>query len=96
MQLIAEQGIDRYLPISWLQRHDLDVQWDAGKMTWCSEYCKKHCLPMPIRDAARGFAQMIQEGEEWISSHCWADSTGRKAWHNKGDVADDLPEHYRE
>ena len=24
-------------------------------MTWCSDYCKKHCLPITVRDAAKGF-----------------------------------------
>ena len=58
-----EDGIDRYHPISWLQLHNPDVQWNTGKMTWRSDYCKKHCLPMTIKDAARGFIQMIEEGK---------------------------------
>ena len=56
-----EDGIDGYLPISWLQLHNPDVQWDTGKMTWRSDYCKKHCLPMTIKEAARGFIQMIEK-----------------------------------
>ena len=52
---------------------------------------------MKIKDAARGFIQVIQEGKEWISSYCRA-ASALQVWHNKegGDVADDLPEHYRE
>ena len=40
---------------------------------------------------------MIEEGKEWISSYCRAVSTSQ-VWHNEegGDVADDLPKHYRE
>ncbi len=92
-----EEGIDGYLPISWLQQHNPDVQWDTGKMTWRSEYCRKHCLPMSVKDAAKGFIQMIQEGKEWMSSYCRAAAAG-KVWHNAegGDVADDLPEQYRQ
>ena len=90
--MIAEQSIDRYLPISWLQQHSLDIQWGIGTTTWRSGYYKKHCLPMPNRDATKGFAQTTQEGKERTSSYCWSDSTG-KVWHNKGDVAGG---HYRE
>ena len=66
-------------------------------MTWRSDYCKKHCLPMMVRDAAKGFIQMIHESKEWISSYCRATAAGQ-VWHNEegGDVADDLPEYYRE
>ena len=92
-----EDGIDGYLPISWLQLHNPDVQWDTGKMTWRSDYCKKHCLPMTVRDAAKGFIQMIHESKEWISSYCRA-AAASQVWHNEegGDVADDLAEYYRE
>ena len=67
-----EDSIDGYLPISWLQLHNPDVQWDTGKMTWRSDYCKKHCLPMTVRDAAKGCIQIIHERKEWISSNCRA------------------------
>ena len=52
---------------------------------------------MTIRDAARGFIEMIEEGKEWISSYCRASSTSQ-VWHKEegGDVAEDLPDHYRE
>ena len=66
-------------------------------MTWRSDYCKKHCLTMTIKDAARGFIQMIEEGKEWISRYCKAASASQ-VWHNEegGNVADNLPEHYKE
>ena len=50
-----EDSIDGYLPISWLQLHNPDVQWNTGKMTWRSDYYKKHSLPTTIKDAAQGF-----------------------------------------
>ena len=89
-----EDGIDGYLPISWLQLHNLDVAWNTGKMPWHSDYCKKHCLPMTAKEAARGYIPMIEEGKEWISSYCWAVSVSQ-VWHNEegGDVADDQPNH---
>ena len=92
-----EDGIDGYLPICWLQHYNPDVQWNTGKMTWCSDYCKKHCLPMTAKDAARGFNQMSVERKEWISSYCRAVSASQ-VWQNEkgGDVSDDLPNHYRE
>ena len=87
-----EDGIDGYLPISWLEQHNPDVQWDTGKLTWRSEHCKSHCLPLNFRDVVKGFVQLIQESKAWISSYCHA------AWTNEegGNVADDLPEQYRE
>ena len=92
-----EDGIDGYLPISWLPLHNPDVQWNTGKMTWRSDYCKKHCLPLTVRDAAKGFIQIIHESKEWISSYCRAAAAGQ-VWYNKegGDVADDQPKYYRE
>ena len=91
-----EDGIDGYLPISWLQLYNPDVQWDMGKMTWCSDCCKKYCLPMMVRDAVKGFIQMIQESKVLISSYCRASAAGQ-VWYNEegGNVADDLPEYYR-
>ena len=66
-------------------------------MTWRSDYCKKHCLPMTVRDTAKGFIRMIHESKEWVSSYCRAGAVGQ-VWHNEegGDVPDDLPEYYRE
>ena len=83
--------------ISSLQLHNPDVQWDTRKMTWRSDYYKKHCMPMTVRDVAKGFIQMIHERKEWIRSYCRAAADGQ-VWHNEegGDVADDIPEYYRE
>ena len=52
---------------------------------------------MTIKEAAIGFIQMIEEGKEWVSSYCKAASASQ-VWHNEeeGDVADDVPEYYRE
>ena len=67
-----EKGIDGYLPISWLEQHNPDIQWDTGKLVWRSEYCAKHCLPLNMKDVVKGFIRMIQESKEWISSYCSA------------------------
>ena len=92
-----EDGIDGYLLISWSRIQNPDVQWNTGKIIWRSDYCKKYCLHMTIKDAARGFIQMIEEGKEWISSYC-REASGSQEWQKEegGDVADDLPNHYRE
>ena len=40
---------------------------------------------------------MIEEGQEWISS-CYKAASASQVWQNEegGDVADDLPDHYKE
>jgi len=40
-----EEGIDGYLPITWLSNHNPNIDWQKGTMNWCSTYCKNHCLP---------------------------------------------------
>ena len=87
-----EEGIDGYLPVGWLQQHNPDIQWDTGKMEWRSDYCKKHCLPVSIKDAVRKFVQLVEEGKPWQVV------SGTTIWHNSegGDIAQDLPEQYQE
>ena len=87
-----EDGIDGYLPISWLEQHNPDVQWDTGKLTCRSKHCNSYYLPLNFRDVVKGFVQLKKESKAWISSYCHA------AWTNEegGNVTDDLPEHYRE
>ena len=40
-----EDSVDRYLPITWLSKHNPDIDWEKGTMQWRSHYCKEHCLP---------------------------------------------------
>ncbi len=42
---MIEQGIDGYLPVSWLSKHNPDIDWDQGTLRWRSQYCKERCLP---------------------------------------------------
>jgi hypothetical protein len=35
------------LGLPWLQQHDLIVHLSSGKLTFVSDYCKRHCLAMP-------------------------------------------------
>ena len=41
---MPEGKIDGYLPMSWLERHNPDIDWETGTMTWRSEFCKESCL----------------------------------------------------
>ena len=43
-----EDGIDGYLPISWLKLHNPDIDWERRSMKWRSKYCRKNCLPARI------------------------------------------------
>ena len=36
--------VNRYLPMSWLNDHNPDINWEKGSVRWRSEYCKAHCL----------------------------------------------------
>ena len=39
-----EEGVDGYLPIAWLHRHNPDIDWESGRLQWRSELCLKKCL----------------------------------------------------
>ena len=41
---MPEGKIDGYLPMSWLETHNPDINWELGTMTWRSEFCKQSCL----------------------------------------------------
>src|SRR5882672_1698863 len=73
-----EEGIDGYLPISWLEVHNPDVNWTTGQMTWRSDHCKKHCLPVDIRRAVKAFVQLIEESKVWevACGTTWHNSEG--------------------
>ena len=40
-------GHNIVLGLLWLQQHDLQIHWLSGKVTFTSDYCKKHCLALP-------------------------------------------------
>ena len=35
---------DGYLPMSWLEDHNPDINWEKGSLRWRSNYCKAHFL----------------------------------------------------
>jgi hypothetical protein len=39
-----EKGISRYLQISWVKNHNLDINWYTDRMQFQSEHCRKHCI----------------------------------------------------
>src|SRR4051812_47989376 len=42
---LADPHIDGYLPMSWLETHNPDIDWMKGTISWRSDYCRKNCLP---------------------------------------------------
>lgn len=84
-----EEGIDGYLPVAWLSLHNPDVDWAKPKLSWRSEHCKRHCLPMSYQQAVKNFVQLLQEGKPY--------SVGATEWHDEegGDIAEKLPLQYR-
>ena len=92
-----EDGIDGYLPVGWLIKHNPDIDWEKGTIKWRSAYCKKHCLPVNLKRLTKQFAQMVEEGKAYQTEE---DRQARIAavWHDEsgGDMAEQLPEIYRE
>src|SRR5215217_4762651 len=39
-----QSGIDGYLSVEWLTRHNPDINWEHGKLSWRSDYCRSHCF----------------------------------------------------
>jgi hypothetical protein len=60
-----EKGIDGYLPIEWLTKHNPEIDWETGVLRWRSDFCKSHCLPLSMRDAVRNFVKLLREAKVW-------------------------------
>ena len=92
-----EEGVDGYLPVGWLELHNPDIDWASGKLRWRSEHCKKHCLPIDLKQQVKLILDLLQEAKVWdypdeetrIAAAAWHDEEG-------GNVAELLPERYRE
>ena len=59
-----EQGVDGYLPVSWLSLHNPDIDWERKQLTWRSAYCREHCLPVNIDGSMSEFAELLEESEQ--------------------------------
>src|SRR3954451_8099620 len=92
-----EEGVDGYLPGGWLELHNPDIDWASGKLRWRSEHCKKHCLPIDLKQQVKLILDLLQEAKVWdypdeetrIAAAAWHDEEG-------GNVAELLPERYKE
>src|SRR5436190_13801076 len=92
-----EEGIDGYLPVGWLIKHNPDIDWEIGTIQWRSQYCKQHCLPIKPKCLIKQFVQMLEESKPFLTQE---EREARIAtiWHDEsgGDIAKSLPEQYRE
>jgi hypothetical protein len=87
-----EKGIYRYLPVSWIQKHNPDINWHTHHIQWRSDYCKKHCIPTAVE------VEAIQDWEMLAEDHSEVHQIGTAVWHDEdsGDVALRLMPEYRE
>ena len=61
---MIENSVDGYLPVAWLQKHNLDVNWESGQGKWRSPYCIQNCLPKQVNAILVDAAQLIMEVSE--------------------------------
>src|SRR5215204_2571487 len=81
-----------YLPVSWLRKHNPDIDWEKGTMKWRSNYCRKHCLPSEVKIEFVSEKLMSQEDSQNVAV------LGLAVFHDEDgkDVSLRLPYHYRE
>jgi hypothetical protein len=83
-----EDGVSGYLPISWLAKHNPDIDWEKRKIKWRSLHCKQHCLPMTSTKEVMEYVCQILEGAmPEAASALWHDDQGN-------DITASLPEEY--
>jgi hypothetical protein len=58
-----KKGINGYLPIEWLTKHNPEIDWETGVLRWRSDVCTTHCLPLSMRDAVRNFVKLLREAK---------------------------------
>jgi hypothetical protein len=63
---MIESQIDGYLPISWLQKHNPDINWETGTLKWRSAHCRMKCIRRHISAALITDVQMEKELEQEI------------------------------
>jgi hypothetical protein len=83
-----EDGVSGYLPISWLAKHNPDIDWEKRIIKWRSLHCKQHCLPMTSTKEVMEYVCQILEGAmPEAASALWHDDQGN-------DITASLPEEY--
>jgi hypothetical protein len=85
-----QQGILGYLPVSWMNRHNPDINWTTGTLRWRSDFCHKHCLPVEVKIELMTEVELLTEKPENVYQ------IGATIYHdeNGDDIAQRLPYHY--
>jgi len=87
-----EKGISGYLPVSWIRKHNPDINWHTNRIQFRSEHCKRHCIPTEVE---------IEAIEDWdmLAEHpAEVYQMGTAVWHDDSgeDVSLRLMPEYRE
>ena len=61
-----ESQIDRYIPVSWLQKHNPSINWETETLKWHSAHCRIKCIRRQILAALIMEVQMEKELEQQI------------------------------
>lgn len=78
-----EKGISGYLPISWVRKHNPDINWHTNRIQFRSEHCKKHCIPTAVEVECIEDWEMLSEDRDEVYQ------VGTMVWHDEegGDVS---------
>jgi len=63
-----EDSIDRDLPVTWLSKHNPNIDWEKSILQWHSKYCREHCLPKEYKFKLVDSYQLQQEVLEDLAS----------------------------
>jgi RNase H-like domain found in reverse transcriptase/Reverse transcriptase (RNA-dependent DNA polymerase)/Integrase zinc binding domain/Chromo (CHRromatin Organisation MOdifier) domain/Integrase core domain len=72
-----EEGISGYLPISWVQKHNPDINWHTNRIQFRSEHCKKHCIPTAVE------VECIEDWEMLAEDRNEVYQVGTVVWHDE-------------
>ena len=57
---VIEDSNNVYLPVTWLQKHNSDINWKTGQVQWRSPYCVANCLPKRVNGSLVDEAQRVK------------------------------------
>jgi len=63
-----EDSVDGYLPVTWLSKHNPNIDWEKCILQWHSKYCREHCLPKEYEFELVDSYQLQQEVLEDLAS----------------------------
>jgi hypothetical protein len=87
-----EKGISGYLPVSWVRKHNPDINWYTKCIQFRSEHCKKQSILTDVEIEAVEDWEMLAEDRSQVYQ------IGTTGWHDEhgGKVALRLMPQYRE